>query len=379
MWTIIIFVATVFLAYANGANDNFKGVATLFGSKTTNYKIAIWWATLTTFAGSIFSVILANALLKNFSGKGLVPDAIADTGSFHLAVALGAALTVILATVIGFPISTTHGITGALTGAGLAAIGTQLNFAALGKSFLIPLLVSPLIAMILGIILYSLLHYGRTAFGIEKAWCVCVGNKRQLIPVTTGTHQVDTLTKKFTPTRITSTPEIAVDTLENCDQQYIGNFWGIDSQKLVDVCHFLSAGAVSFARGLNDTPKIVALLLTVTAFSIRGGMLAVGLGMAIGGLLNARKVAMTVSKKITTLNPGKGLAANLVTGFLVIFASRMGVPVSTTHVSVGSIFGVGVVSKTAHIGMFSKVLSSWILTLPIAATLSSITYLLLPK
>ncbi|MEM7591979.1 MAG: inorganic phosphate transporter, partial [Cyanobacteria bacterium P01_A01_bin.83] len=140
-----------------------------------------------------------------------------------------------------------------------------------------------------------------------------------------------------------------------------------------------SAGAVSFARGLNDTPKIVALLLTVTAFSVQGGMFAVGLGMAIGGLLNARKVAMTVSNKITTLNPGKGLAANLVTGFLVIFASRLGVPVSTTHVSVGSIFGVGVVSKTAHLNMFSKVLSSWVLTLPIAAVISAVTYLALPK
>ena len=372
MWVFAIFGATVFLAYANGANDNFKGVATLFGSRTTNYKIAIWWATLTTFAGSICSVVLANALLKNFSGKGLVPEAIADTGSFHLAVALGAALTVILATVTGFPISTTHGITGALTGAGLAAIGSQLNFAALGKSFFIPLLLSPLIAMVLGPILYSLLHFSRTTLNIEKAWCVCVGNKQELIPITSGEINTGNLST-------VSTPEIAIDTPENCSQRYVGSFWGIDSHKLVDACHFLSAGAVSFARGLNDTPKIVALLLTVTAFSIKGGMLAVGLGMAIGGLLNARKVAMTVSNKITSLNPGKGLAANLVTGFLVIFASRIGVPVSTTHVSVGSIFGVGIVSKTAHVEMFSKVLSSWVLTLPIAAILSGVAYFLLPK
>lgn len=366
MWTLVIFVATVFLAYANGANDNFKGVATLFGSKTTNYKVAIWWATATTFAGSLCSIILADALLKSFSGKGLVPDAIADTSSFHLAVAFGAATTVILATMTGFPISTTHGIIGALTGTGLAAIGSELNFGALGKSFFIPLLLSPLIAIALGIGIYALLHYGRTALGIEKAWCICVGNKQEL--VTIGGE------RSFAPTA-----EIAMDTMENCNQQYVGKFWGINSQKLVDGCHFLSAGAVSFARGLNDTPKIVALLLIVTAFSIKGGMLAVGLGMATGGLLNARKVAMTMSNKITTLNPGQGLAANLVTSFLVIFASRLGVPVSTTHVSVGSIFGVGVVSKTANLGVFSKVLSSWVLTLPIAAMISGIIYLILPK
>ncbi|MEL6493953.1 MAG: inorganic phosphate transporter [Cyanobacteria bacterium J06623_7] len=366
MWTFAIFAATVFLAYANGANDNFKGVATLFGSKTTNYKVAIWWATATTFAGSLCSVLFATALLKSFSGKGLVPDAIADTGSFHLAVALGAAITVILATITGFPISTTHGITGALTGAGLAAIGTELNFAALGKSYFIPLLLSPLIAIGLGLGLYSLLHYGRTALGIKEAWCVCAGNKSELIPV--GSEVA-----------FAQNSEFSIDTIKNCDRQYVGNFWGIESQKLVDICHFLSAGAVSFARGLNDTPKIVALLLTVTAFSIQGGMLAVGLGMAVGGLLNARKVAQTVSNKITTLNPGRGLAANIATGFLVIFASRLGVPVSTTHVSVGSIFGVGVISRTAHIGMFSKVLSSWVLTLPIAAGISAIAYLVLQQ
>jgi len=371
MWIFVVFVATVFLAYANGANDNFKGVATLFGSQTTSYKVAIWWATAATFAGSICSVILASALLKSFSGKGLVPDAIADTTSFHIAVALGAALTIIFATITGFPISTTHGITGALTGAGLAAIGTELNFTALGKSFFIPLLASPLIATVLGVVLYSLLHYLRTAFKVEKAWCVCVGNKQELIPVATGISRDDLAAATI--------PDLAIDTTENCSQRYVGDFWGIDSQKLVDASHFLSAGAVSFARGLNDTPKIVALLLTVTAFSIQGGMLAVGLGMAVGGILNARKVAETVSNKITTLNPGKGLAANVVTGFLVIFASRMGVPVSTTHVSVGSIFGVGVVSQTAHLGMFSKVLSSWFLTLPIAAIISGVTYLLLPR
>lgn len=275
-------------------------------------------------------------------------------------------MTVILATITGFPISTTHGIIGALTGTGLAAIGTELNFGALGKSFFIPLLLSPLIAIALGIGIYALLHYGRTALGIEKAWCLCVGSKQELVPISGE--------RSFAPTA-----EIAIDTMENCNQQYVGKFWGINSQKLVDGCHFLSAGAVSFARGLNDTPKIVALLLTVTAFSIEGGMLAVGLGMAIGGLLNARKVAMTMSNKITTLNPGQGLAANLVTSFLVIFASRLGVPVSTTHVSVGSIFGVGVVSKTANLGVFSKVLSSWVLTLPIAAMISGIIYLILPK
>jgi len=70
----LLFLATCFLAYSNGANDNFKGVASLFGSRTCSYPTAISWATVTTFAGSIMSFFLAQTLLKKFSGKGIVPD-----------------------------------------------------------------------------------------------------------------------------------------------------------------------------------------------------------------------------------------------------------------------------------------------------------------
>ena len=105
-----------FLAYSNGANDNFKGVASLFGSKTCSYRTAISWATLTTASGSVAAIFLAESLLKKFSGKGLVPDVLTAQPEFLLAVALAAGTTVILATLLGFPISTTHGLTGALVG-----------------------------------------------------------------------------------------------------------------------------------------------------------------------------------------------------------------------------------------------------------------------
>ena len=109
---IILFLATCFLAYSNGANDNFKGVATLFGSRTINYKGAIWLATVTTFAGSVASIFFAQTLVKTFSGKGLVPDVVSISPEFLTAVAIGSAVTVIIATITGFPISTTHSLTG---------------------------------------------------------------------------------------------------------------------------------------------------------------------------------------------------------------------------------------------------------------------------
>lgn len=74
MTLAVILIAVGCLAYANGANDNFKGVATLFGSGTTNYRGALTWATIMTFLGSLSAVFLARKLLQTFSGKGLVAD-----------------------------------------------------------------------------------------------------------------------------------------------------------------------------------------------------------------------------------------------------------------------------------------------------------------
>src|SRR5438874_926387 len=135
----LLFLATSFLAYSNGANDNFKGVASLFGSGTCNYRTAISWATITTFAGSIMSIYLAQTLLKKFSGKGIVPDYFAGSEYFLLSVAIGAGMTVIIATLTGFPISTTHALTGAIIGCGFVSTGAHLNFSALGKGFVLPL------------------------------------------------------------------------------------------------------------------------------------------------------------------------------------------------------------------------------------------------
>src|SRR5206468_1632259 len=143
----LLFLATCFLAYSNGANDNFKGVASLFGSRSCSYKTAISWAATTTGAGSVAAIFLAQSLLKKFSGKGLVPDALTLQPEFVLAVALGAAVTVILATLLGFPVSTTHGLAGALAGAGLVADASGVNFFALGNNFIAPLVLSPVIAV----------------------------------------------------------------------------------------------------------------------------------------------------------------------------------------------------------------------------------------
>ena len=370
MLLLALFLATCFLAYSNGANDNFKGVASLYGCRAASYRTAITWATITTFAGSVASIFLAQALLKKFSGKGLVPDTLVGSEQFLLAVALGAALTVILATLLGFPISTTHGITGAIVGCGLVAVGKGVNFAALGKGFVLPLLLSPILAIVLGGLLYFIFRSLRIVCGVRKEWCICVGCEERVIALP---QPASILSMRSVASSVT----LSIDEQENCRERYAGSMLGLSAQQVMDGAHFLSAGVVSFARGLNDTPKIVALLLLLKWLDIRWGFFAVAATMALGGLLNARRVAETMSHKITAMNHGQGFSANLTTGILVILASLFGLPVSTTHVSVGALFGMGLTTGQANPRVMLKILLSWIVTLPCAALIGGAAYAVL--
>lgn len=379
MILVLLFLTTLFVAYANGANDNFKGVATLYGANVATYRKAITIATLATFAGCVTSVFIAEALVQVFSGKGLVPESIAASPIFVLAVATGAGATVILATILGFPISTTHSLTGALVGAGFVAVGDRLNFGLLGSAFFLPLLASPMLSMLITMPNYKFAQLAARGLGITKHSCICISpghfvpasQEHAAIACCAGSQSQVVTHAGIAP----ADAAISVGTAPDCVEKYSGRVLGITLQALVDGVHYMSAAAVSFARGLNDTPKIVGLLLVVKALDIKISMLAIAVAMAVGGWINAHKVAVTMSKKICQMNDGQALTANLVTAFTVIFASRLGLPVSTTHVSVGAIAGIGVVNGTANFGMIGGIAASWILTLPIAAVISAVSYL----
>ncbi len=364
MLVALLFLIVCFLAYSNGANDNFKGVASLHGSGAAQRRTALWWATATVAAGSITALFFAGQLMKKFSGKGLVPDALTTNPLFLLAVALAAGGTVMLATRLGFPISTTHGLTGALTGAGMVAAPGQVKFAALGSGFLLPLLLAPLLAVVAGALVYGVLRSLRMAMGVDKEMCVCIGTEMRTVPVA---RPAGLLALEVLP-EITAT----AGTVGVCRQRYVGRMVGVSLGGVVDVLHFLSAGAVGFARGLNDTPKIAALLLLAGGLHISWGIVAVAVAMAAGGILQSARVAETMSHKLTGMNPGQGCAANLATAALVSTANWSGLPVSTTHVSVGALVGLGTVTRRVHWQPVGKVLLSWLLTLPCAAAIAAL-------
>jgi len=356
MSLVIVVLSVLFVAYTNGANDNFKGVATLFGSGTTDYKRALAWGTVTTLAGSFTALLLSDQLVKTFTGAGLVPDALVGSPAFVGSVALATASTVFLATLLSYPISTTHALTGSLVGAGLV-MGGRVHFDVLGSRFFLPLLVSPLLATILISLLYPVLRRLRVWLGVMRETCILV--EGQWVPSS-------------------RTPDgSAAQAMVVQQERYQGAILAIPAQQALDAAHYLSAGAVSFSRGLNDTPKIVALLLAAQTLGLRSGTALVGGVMAVGAILGSRRVAETLGKRITTMNHGQGLSANLVTTVLVLGASRLGVPVSTTHVSCGALFGLGAVTGQARWKVVASIVLAWVITLPVATVLAALAAFLL--
>lgn len=164
--------------------------------------------------------------------------------------------------------------------------------------------------------------------------------------------------------------------MAECSRRFGGRMFGLEAGAVLDGCHFLSTGAVGFARGLNDTPKIMALLVAESVLPLQGIVLLVAGAMALGGICNARKVAETMSLRITAMNPGQGFTANLVTAALVLTASVFGLPVSTTHVSVGALFGLGAATGTARRRTILTIVLAWVTTLPLAALLAASVYIL---
>lgn len=368
MTVLILIFSVLWLAYSNGANDNFKGVATLYGSRAATYKKALVWATFSTAAGSFAGLFISQQIVDTFSGKGLVPGALLGTPQLLIPVAAASAVTIFLATRLGMPTSTTHALLGALLGVALAVNNQGIAWNVLLHKFALPLLVSPMLSMALTAVLYLFFRRTRLALGVTKETCVCVENAK-LQPAYVSSYGALPFPS--------SAPALNIAVKDACTLRYQGRVVGMDANTAVTGLHYLSAASVCFSRAVNDTPKIAALLLIANfsrLSSVPMTLALVTFAVVAGGLLNARRVAETMSKRITELNIGQGLTANLMTGFLVLFASRFGLPVSTTHVSCGAIFGIGAAQRQFHWKTIGQIFTVWLTTLPFSALLSALLF-----
>jgi len=377
----LVLVAALLLAFFNGANDNFKGVATLYGSGALSYRRSLALATVSTLLGSLLSFVLATGLIRAFSGKGIIPTELLGP-PLLMSIALAAAATVLLATRFGFPISTTHALVGGIAGAGLVATSGALELIALLRAFILPLLLGPILAIGLAYLGLRLARATARSLNLEIASCVCVS--RSLAPDRPGTRSscpihpglqfgTAALAKSALIETYGGTPGLHLETgtQPDCRDVMAGPGVAISVDNALSVGHLLSASMVGFARGLNDTPKIVGLFIGIEIVSPLQGTVAVALTMALGGLVAARRIAETLSNEITPMTPSQGLVGNLATSALVIAASRYGLPVSTTHVSTSAIFGIGGGEGSLNRRTVSQIVAAWVVTLPLAAAIAA--------
>jgi len=380
MTELALLAVALLLAYSNGANDNFKGVATLYGSGVLSYRQARLLSTLATVAGALAAVALAEALLKAFSGRGLVPNSVVDDPAFAASVALAAGLTVALATRIGMPISTTHALIGGLVGAGAMAAASALNLSSLTQQFVAPLLLGPIIAFVIAALLAAWQRRFWAASAADESCASVIAPDYAPAGQAAHASAIASLAA-FAPTASPHAmlPRVALGTTEGECAPLVqsGQTLVLTESRAINAAHIVSAAGMCFARGLNDVPKIAALLLVAKSVGASLSIASVALAMALGGWLHSRRIAETMSHHIVKLEPRSSFLAHLCTAGLVISASKYGLPLSTTHVSVGAISGLSIGGQNLSTATLKQIGLSWLATLPCAAIIGALTYTLL--
>ena len=240
--------------------------------------------------------------------------------------------------------------------------------AKLGKTFVLPLLLSPLLAAGIGLLVYRLLRQR-----LAQAECACLITPNAIAPSAVMAGADNALQIPQPPPM----PQLIVASNTECDQltgpgQAQLKRWSIPHA--LDYLHIASASLICFARAVNDTPKLAALLVAVPLLSAQASLVLIAAAMVFGGLVLSQRVAQTMSQRVTRMNTTQGLSANLITAVLVLSASQFALPVSTTHVSVGAIAGVGVSGNTLKASALKAILLSWLATLPMAAAIAWLAY-----
>ena len=396
----------IFMAWGIGANDVANAMATSVGSKAITIKQALILAAIFEFAGAY----LAGGQVTETIRKGLVDMSAFDANPEMLvwgmlASLLAAGTWLLIASMRGWPVSTTHSIVGAIVGFAAVGVGVDaVNWSTVGTTA-VSWVFSPVIAGVVAFLIFMSIQklVMNTKNPLQNAikygpfYLFLVGFVLSLLTTKKGLKHVgldlsesmEFVLAVAIGAAIALVGRILISKVK-FGQQAEKRFHYANVEKIFAVLMVFTASAMAFAHGSNDVANAVGPMAAVIDVAQSGTMAAkanvppwvllVGaIGIVIGLATYGYKVIETVGHDITELTPSRGFSAEISTAMTVVMASYTGIPVSTTHTLVGAILGVGFARGIAAIDLrvVGGIFMSWVVTLPAGALLSVMFFYLL--
>jgi PiT family inorganic phosphate transporter len=405
--TIFMVLAVVFgfyMTWGIGANDVANAMGTSVGSGAITVMQAIIIAAIFEFTGAF----IAGGNVTSTIRKGIVdPSGLADNPEIlvygMLASLLAAAVWLMIASWRGWPVSTTHSIVGALVGFAVAGIGVDaVQWGKIGQiaaSWIVSPALGGLIAYLLMMSIRKVILNTENPFESAKRWgpayVFLVGFIISLVTMFKGLKHLNlelSVSQSFMGAVIFGlfTAFIAwlmmrkIEVDKDADRDY--HFASVE--KIFVPMMIFTACAMAFAHGSNDVANGIGPLAAVASIIMSGGEVAQkaalplwililgGTGIVIGLATMGYKVMQTIGTRITQLTPSRGFCATLAAAATVVLASRTGLPVSTTHIAVGAVIGVGLARGVGAIDLrvIGGIVVSWVVTLPVGGVLAALFF-----
>ena len=408
--TILLVLAVIFGLYMTwgiGANDVANAMGTSVGSGAITVKQAIVIAAIFEFTGAF----IAGGNVTSTIRKGIVdPTSIADQPEIllfgMLAALLAAGVWLMIATARGWPVSTTHSIVGALVGFTVAGIGIDaVHWGKIGQiaaSWVISPALGGFLAYMLMMSIRKFILDTEHPFISARRWgpvyVFLVGFIISLVTLFKGLKHLNlemTIPMSFLAALIFGViiavigwvliQKVEID--PEADRDY--HFASVE--KIFVPMMIFTACAMAFAHGSNDVANGIGPLAAVASIIRSGGEMAQtselplwilvmgGIGIIAGLATMGYRVMQTIGTRITQLTPSRGFCATLAAAATVVLASRTGLPVSTTHIAVGAVIGVGMARGVGAIDLrvIGGIIVSWVITLPAGGILAALFFFIL--
>lgn len=396
---ILAVIAGFYMAWNIGANDVANAMGTVVGSGSITIKQAIIVAAIFEFVGAF---LVGGSVTDTISKKIVSPEIINNTTVFiigMLAALIASSIWLNVATYFGWPVSTTHSIVGAVVGFGLVQGGLgAVKWGKIGE-IAVSWIVSPVMGAILAFIVFkiiegTILEKENPVKSAKKATPIIVGVSTFLLVLSMVFKGLKNLHLDINFTEASLIGIVAAILMgilthvwmkkldhngEDKEKKYViveGIFMKL---QIVTACY------ISFAHGANDVANSVGPLAGIYNAIVSGTiadkapvpswiLITGAIGIVIGIATYGYKVIGTIGEKITEITPTRGFAAEMGTATTVLLASRMGLPISTTHTLIGAVVGVALGRGVAvlNVNIIKGIVASWFITLPFTAVLTII-------